>query len=127
MQVGAQTREGHTLLSAERLSAACNTHFTICVTCPLVRMGFQSGPTYLADRKLFKSSTMEYIYFGLRHPGADSPLMASHSCSTLARERMLLQFVKHNYGIFFLTGKEKHRSSTMSTVFLSECSDIRVD
>lgn len=118
----------------KEVSAVCNTHFTICITSPLVWKCFRSGPAYLADRKLFKSSTMfslitEYIYFGLRmkerHSGADSPLMGSHSCSTLARERMLMQFVKQNYGIFFLTGKEKH--STMRTVFVSECSGVRVD
>jgi len=43
---------------------------------------------------------MECIYFGLRmkkdDSAADSPLMPSHSCSTLTRKRMLMQFVKQN-------------------------------
>lgn len=131
MQVGARAPQVHT----KEVSAAPNTHFTICLTPPLLWKCFQSGLAYLAERGLCRSLTMfslimECICFGLGmkkyHSGADSPLIPPHSCFTLTRKRTLMQFIKQNYGIFLLTHKEKHRNSTTSMVFLDSywCSHL---
>lgn len=55
----------------KEVSAAFCTQFTICITHPLVWKCFLSGPAYLAEGGLFRSSAMFSLamgrgYFGLR-------------------------------------------------------------